>query len=135
MKKTHWLDRFVGRAGPYLTLCLTPAEFEAALAHMGVVRPWPEFVLSGTAASTHFYENPKGDLVALVNLGAHPDLSGVEVYALHVHEAVHIWQHYLEDLREKHPGSETQAYAMQAISQELIQAYSDTRYAGFCKES
>lgn len=44
-----------------------------------------------------------------------------------VHEAVHVWQWICKGIGEKEPGMECEAYAIQSISMELIEAYSKTR--------
>lgn len=43
----------------------------------------------------------------------------VELYGLLVHEAVHIWQQYCDFYGETTPGREQEAYAVQAVFQEL----------------
>lgn len=52
-----------------------------------------------------------------------PDL----IIGLIVHEATHIWQEIQEVIGEDKPGREMEAYAMQAIVQELLTAYRKTR--------
>lgn len=44
----------------------------------------------------------------------------VEVAGLLIHEAVHIWQEWCEYYGEVAPGREQEAYAVQAIAQELM---------------
>jgi hypothetical protein len=51
------------------------------------------------------------------------------VVGLIIHEAVHVWQLIRENIGESNPSPEFEAYAIQAISQELIAAYSETRGA------
>jgi hypothetical protein len=36
---------------------------------------------------------------------------------------VHVWQQHCEDIGERNPGSEQEAYAVQAIAQELMAEY------------
>lgn len=71
-------------------------------------------------ATTHFLQNDKGDLVCVVALSDWQTRNGVEIAGLLVHEAVHVWQEYCQSIGEDHPGSEQEAYAVQAIAQELM---------------
>jgi hypothetical protein len=50
-------------------------------------------------------------------------VTAVQIAALLVHEAVHIWQQYCADIGEKEPASEQEAYAIQSISQTLMEEY------------
>ena len=45
--------------------------------------------------------------------------------ALLVHEAVHVWQAFCEDIGEKSPSDEFEAYSIQSISYELMTAYAN----------
>ena len=50
--------------------------------------------------------------------------------ALLVHEAVHAWQYILEDIgQHERPGKEIEAYAIQHLCLELLNAYQKTRLA------
>lgn len=44
-----------------------------------------------------------------------------------VHEAMHVWRDIREGISEMEPSSEFEAYAMQNIVDELIEAYEKTR--------
>jgi hypothetical protein len=49
------------------------------------------------------------------------------VVALLVHEAVHLWQYIKEDIGEHNPSKEFEAYAIQNLTQELLQSYNIAR--------
>jgi hypothetical protein len=51
----------------------------------------------------------------------------LQVVGLLVHEAMHVWRRVREYMGESEPSLEFEAYAMQAISQNLIEAYEKTR--------
>jgi hypothetical protein len=40
-----------------------------------------------------------------------------------VHEAVHVWQFHCENIGEREPSIEFEAYSIQAVSQFLMEAY------------
>lgn len=47
-------------------------------------------------------------------------VSRAQVHALLAHEAVHVWQNVRERIGEKSPGRETEAYAVQHITQCML---------------
>lgn len=115
----RWLDRRIGALGPYLTLCLSEAELRAVTKRLGVECRW---LAPGKDASVHSFAGPRG-LCSVVCLGDVRDRSGVEIAGLLIHEAVHVWQCWCEDVGETHPGSEQEAYGVQAVAQELLAEY------------
>lgn len=123
MSDIRWLDRTPAPRLPYMTLVLSPEEFEQAKTHLKVTDhiPW---VNLGADATTHWWFNDDGDHVAVVSLSVPSGKDGTEIAGLLVHEAVHIWQCYVGDiLREKSPGDEQEAYGIQWISQVLMSEY------------
>ena len=125
MKTPHlWLDRRIAAAGPYLALCLNEAEFARAWAECHTTEARPTAYVGPRAhASTWWLHNKNGSLVAIVCLGDVTGRNSVEIAGLLVHEAVHVWQRYAENIGETRPGDEQEAYAVQAIAQELMAAY------------
>jgi hypothetical protein len=83
-------------------------------------------------ATAHFYENKAQEKKCCI-ICMHP--SAVErektnpegVVALLVHEAVHLWQYIKEDIGEHNPSKEFEAYAIQNLTQELLQSYNIAR--------
>lgn len=121
----QWLNRDL-IVGPYLVLVLCEKDFHQALKHLKVPRAdWPQWVSGGADATTHVMTNEDGGMVCVVALGDCSSKEGVQVAALLVHEAVHVWQNWRESIGEKEPSSEFEAYSIQAISQRLMTAYSD----------
>lgn len=118
--KTRWLDRRIARPGPHLALCLNEAEFKAACAHLGA-QP-PRWVNAGANATMHTFEL-KGKTACIVCIDGAEDWNPIEVAGLMIHEAVHVWQQYCEDMGERNPGIEQEAYGIQAIAQELLAEY------------
>lgn len=82
-----------------------------------------------TDARTTHLENPKGELCCIVTMPAtkRGEVSAIQRSALFAHEAVHVWQAIRENIDEQSPSHEMEAYAIQAITQELMLAYEKTR--------
>lgn len=119
MSKVRWLDRRIACAGPYLALCLNEDQFRAACKHIRCAEPPPFTLNSWSHATAHYFEGPRG-LTVIVCLKDWSGRNPVEVAGLLVHEAVHVWQEYADRIGERNPGREQEAYAIQAISQELM---------------
>lgn len=51
------------------------------------------------------------------------------------HEAVHVWQYIKEHIGEESPGMEQEAYAIQAITHQLFEAFEKTRGTLFLKKA
>lgn len=120
--KTRWLDRRIARPGPFLALCLSEREFVAALQHLKFSQV-PRWVSSGANATMHTLEHTDGRTVCIVCMSGHEERNAIEIAGLLIHEAVHVWQHYCDEIGERNPGSEQEAYAIQAIAQELLAEY------------
>jgi len=117
--KINWLNRRISAPGPYLCLCLTEKEFLAALKHLKC-RNTTQWISSPQAhATTHHVSNSE-TLGAIVCINDWKGRDPIEIAGLLVHEAVHVWQGWCEYYGETHPGREQEAYAIQAIAQELL---------------
>ena len=119
--QSKWLGRRVAKEGSYLILCLTDKELQKAIKPLTKYSVF--FPESGAKCST-FTKETTDELCAVVTLSkSAQQLSLVEVYGLLVHEAVHVWQAYADSIGEVSPGKEQEAYAIQAIAQELMAEY------------
>jgi len=113
-----WLDRRISAPGPYLCLCLSEAEYLKAFKHLKL-KPTAAWVSQHANATVHLARSGNG-VCAVVCVDALDGRNGVEVAGMLVHEAVHIWQEWCDHYGETNPGREQEAYAIQAISQELM---------------
>lgn len=121
--KFEWLDRRIAHPGPFLTLCLSEEEFNAALDDLGI-RDRPNWIKTPQAdATTHHLISSKYERACVVCMKDPQGRNAIEVAGLLVHEAVHVWQDYCDRIGESSPGIEQEAYAIQAISQELMAEY------------
>lgn len=72
-----------------------------------------------------FVSKSNGAITILVTIGDglkdYPD--PLYIAGCLVHEATHVWQFLRRKIGEKAPGDEMEAYAIEAISKELIKAY------------
>lgn len=119
--KIQWLDRGL-IYGPHLCLCLNKKQFKKALKHLGIPKAdRPPFVLEGANATLHTLEKG-GKLTCVVCIDAE-GRKLTQVHGLLVHEAVHVWQKFKDNIGEQSPSSEFEAYSIQMISQTLFEEY------------
>lgn len=78
----------------------------------------------GAAAVTHHFH---GDCVVVCLFKDTPGVSRIQIAGLLAHEAVHVWQAVRKEMNEKAPAVEQEAYAVQAIFQNLYRAWFDVR--------
>jgi hypothetical protein len=74
-------------------------------------------------ATTHHLNNKDENLCAVICLSNYAGCDPVEVAGILVHEAVHVWQEYCDFYGEDKPGREQEAYAVQWISQTLMEEF------------
>jgi hypothetical protein len=119
----RWLERDLLR-GPYLALCLSDEAYRAALADLGAPVDGPWISNEQSHATAHTLTHPtSGQLCSIICLNADGDRTGIEIAGLLTHEAVHVWQRFRRWIGEVDPGDETEAYAIQNISQVLWESY------------
>lgn len=126
MSRPRWLERDL-ITGPYIALCTSEQAFHAVLRHCKVPRTdWAKWVSDGADATTHHLTNPEGGLVCVVCINSTEKQTGIQIAAMLVHEAVHVWQAHCERIGEHKPSDEFEAYSVQAISQRLMLAYAES---------
>ena len=124
MSKVNWLDRRIAAPGPCLALCLSEAQYMAACKHLNCATPPGWMKTDWSDATAHYFDCARG-LTVVVCMRGWEGRNPVEVAGLLIHEAVHVWQEYAARIGEDSPGREQEAYAIQAIAQELMQSFVD----------
>lgn len=127
--KPFWLDRCLMVSAYHYCLCLSEQELKDKLVELKV-DPFnmpSDFVGKMNGAKLHHFIAPDGEYVAIVCMDLETSLTKTpcQVAALLVHEAVHIWQKhavYISSFNDH--GDEDEAYAIQNISQSLLEEYS-----------
>ena len=121
-----WLSRRL-IDGPYMVLVLSEKDYHKAMTAFKVPQhsrgPW--IASDSSDATTHVLQNQGKGLGCIVALRTREGLSGTQIAALLVHEAVHIFQEWCAVYGEKSPSSEFEAYSIQSISQELMDSYAE----------
>jgi len=116
-----WLDRGLLFSSAYLGLCTTEKQWKKVCkAHK--VKDAPNWIGEGANASTHRIQW-KNKTLLIVCIRKPCKHSVHAIHALLVHEAVHMWQYIKEDLGETQPSPEMEAYAVQNLSFNLMEAY------------
>jgi hypothetical protein len=121
-----WLDNSLIVGWVQYVLCLSQADYVKELKRLNVESP-TSFLIEGKPATTHFFhlKDDKHTSCAIVCLGDMAGRTPIDIAALLVHEAVHIWQQEVDMMGEEAPGWEIEAYAIQRISTNLMRAYAE----------
>ena len=127
MKKVKWLERSLITGG-HLALVTTQKEYEAALKDLKLESNGSSFCPTGFQACTHTFTNVNGSIACIVGFDMNDAVGRdpMDVAALLVHEAVHVWQE-VEAASGKMGcfGTEGEAYFIQSISAQLMYAYKE----------
>jgi hypothetical protein len=121
---TDWLKREIHVLALHFGLCLNERKFRQELKRLGVESDVEFLKTWHSGATTHFFTNKaRGSVSAIVCMRDPGKRQIEEVYALLVHEAVHIWQEHCSLIGEDSPSPEFEAYSVQHISLCLMDAY------------
>lgn len=124
--KPEWLDRALFVSSNFYCLCTNEKMFHKAMDHLKIKEnDRPNFIQNAhSSATVHFFVNKDGGRSAIVCIRKRTkDISYEQIVAMLVHEAVHLWQETRDNYGEKSPSSELEAYAIQSLSQRLIESY------------
>lgn len=108
-----------------ILFCPSKEAWDYALKRMKSTDPYP---ITTSWACVQRLEHVDGGLTIAVCVNDCVDSLdfGTQMSVL-VHEAVHVWQFICKHTGIRKPDWETEAYSIQHITTELIQAYMDTR--------
>lgn len=130
---TRWLNPALLTCD-HVGICFNDRDFQRELRRLKVPsHNWGSWLTEGALATTHHLTSEKGSRASIVCTPIRPEWEGVEVATLLVHEAVHVVQEYFDWIGEAQVGKETQAYAIQSVSAQLMRAYRDELYKIFDK--
>ena len=119
----NWLDRAM-ILGPHICLVTSQKDYNMALRHCKQEVVGDLFIKNAQAGATLHWIDRSEKLICIVAIRpVGPEIEGIPIAALLVHEAVHIWQKYCERIGEHTPSDEFMAYGIQFLSQELMYAY------------
>ncbi|MEN5103787.1 hypothetical protein [Brucella anthropi] len=116
-----WCDR--GWQPVHFGFCPSKKAWKREMKRLNCKEPYPD-----TDGRCTTFTN-EGKVICIVTLrdGSENERSISEITGLLVHEATHIWQTIRDDIGEKDPSPEFEAYSMQAIFQGLFTAFQETR--------
>lgn len=131
---TTWTSRCLIE-GDHLCVCTTEADYQKTLKYLKVpIAEWDRWLVAEALATTHYFNTPKGNRVTVVCIPITPEIDGIDVATLLVHEAVHVVQEYFRFIGEDNPGNEIEAYTIQNVSASLMRAYRDKLFPKVKKE-
>lgn len=119
--KPNWCNRTMF-LGPYYCLVTTPEMFKKELKRLGI-KDELDYTASPTSNATCYELEHKGKSAFIVTLKGWEGVDPIEVASLLVHEATHIKQHVMRIIGETRPSDEFEAYVMQNIAGNLMQAF------------
>jgi hypothetical protein len=125
MKKgIKWINRGLITSPYFIGLCRSEKDFKRELKRLKVPRRnWPEWIKDGKDGCCHYLEKrDTNDLCCIVCIKITKETKKAAIIGLLVHESVHIWHAVRDELNEKDPSNEFEAYSIQCIAQRLISA-------------
>ena len=107
-------------------LCLNKKQFKRALKQLEIdVKP--EFLDEQYGGVTHSFENTEGGFaISLVCINP-KKLTDAQFMQILIHESVHVYQHIREQMCEKFPSVEFEAYSIDQICRNFTDTASEQR--------
>jgi len=115
----HWLDRELITSPIYYALITNEKLWRKEIKRLNVEYYYP--FPGGADATTHFLQKEDREIAIVTLFNRKHEL--IQIQALLLHEAVHIWQAIKKSIGETRPSSEFEAYSIQRLSQNLFYEY------------
>lgn len=130
MSKIKYCDTSLFISPIYYGLCTSEKAFNKELKRLKIPKSQRGDFISNewSDATVHYFEkDDKEILIVCIDKKKNKEANAnpIEIVGLLVHESVHIWQKIKQHIGEDYPSVEFEAYSIQKISQELINAYGD----------
>jgi hypothetical protein len=128
LRKVVWCNRFFFPV--YYGFCPSAHAWDREMRRLDVKTSSSYPVADGKCST---FSNKEGTSLFLVTIADALDAKDdpVAIVGLLVHEAVHVWQGLCRVIGEDEPSSEFEAYVIQHVTSELIEAYAKTRKPRF----
>lgn len=128
MKKTAqtvWINR-----GPYpvsIAFCPSEKAWNKTMKKMNIQSPNP---YPKNDACVSYFQAHGGHVSAIITVSSRfgKKTCPVSLTGLIIHEVTHVWQKVLENMGETKASSEMEAYGMQFISLQVMDAFCETRH-------
>lgn len=118
--KAKWADRTIIRNHYKIGICTSEDDFNFELKRLKVPEEdWVFWLNKNQYAVVHYLHGANGELVMLVCIRKNEK----DYRTILLHEAVHIFDAEMEYIEEARPSKELKAYAIENITQNLIEAY------------
>lgn len=122
-KEFEWCHRSLIQTPFHYALCTTEKGFKKALKKIELPKnQHPEFVNDGKDACVWSFWS-SSQRICLVTIRQDESYTIEQIYSMLTHEAVHLFQYVHNDIGEKQPSIEFEAYSIQQITQNLIESY------------
>lgn len=121
--RTIWLDR--GWQPSYIGFCPSEKAWRRMLRHLNIDESYPYPTTDG---GTSTFEKD-GKITLIITINNAEKVAPLSVIGLIVHECQHVWREIKENMGEHAPGSEQEAYALQILTQQCVDAFERTRHS------
>lgn len=125
MRGIRYVDRPNSFPAPLMGLCVSEDAYIREMRRLKVDN-YPAWVIGGDA-TTHIFDTEGGRVTTIICIRLREGVDYVQVAALIAHEVVHIWQEIRENINEKQPSPEFEAYTVQYILQKMLYALEEMR--------